>query len=99
MRLPALHENKSIVFISKIDTSFFDMPFKTMAIMKIILILLLAFSIKVNANGFEHTNPLRNNAPPDKTMSAPPIIKGVIRDENGNPLAGASVAVKGLGRT
>ena len=99
MRLPALHENKSIVFISKIDTSFFDMPFKTMAIMKIILILLLAFSIKVNANGSEHTSPLRNNAPPDITISAPPIIKGVIRDENGNPLAGASVAVKGLGRT
>ena len=33
----------------------------------------------------------------DVPVSAPPVIKGVIRDENGNPLSGASVVVKGAG--
>jgi hypothetical protein len=63
--------------------------------MKITLILLLAFCVKVHANGFVKLKKEISNT----TISAPPIIKGVIRDENGNPLAGASVSVKGLGRT
>jgi len=33
------------------------------------------------------------------TMPVPPLIKGVVRDANGSPLAGATVAVKGTNRS
>jgi TonB-linked SusC/RagA family outer membrane protein len=170
MLLTALREPERNAFIRKIHALISGMPFKTIAIMKITLILLFAFCIKVNANGFaqqislsEKNAPLKKifkqiqqqsgyhflytdemlqqgqlvsiavkdvplaivldkifaNQPLQYTIlektiivklkkeltsvevvpvSAPPVIKGVIRDENGNPLAGASVVVKGVGK-
>ena len=95
MRLPALTKDKRITLICNIDALFSSMSLQRMSTMKITLILLLALCVKVHANGFVKQKKEISNT----TISAPPIIKGVIRDENGNPLAGASVAVKGLGRT
>jgi hypothetical protein len=170
MLLTVLRELERNAFIRKIHAFISGMPFKTIAIMKITLILLFAFCMKVNANGFaqqislsEKNAPLKKifkqiqqqsgyhflytdemlqqgqsvsiavrdvplaivldkifaNQPlqytilektiivklkqelgsaKDVPVTAPPVIKGVIRDENGNPLAGASVVVKGVGR-
>src|SRR5215203_607005 len=109
MRLPASPKDKRITLACKNNALFLSVPFKTMAIMKLLLILLFPFCVKLHANGFGLQKTLSEKNPPlnkkeinstrNITIASPPIIKGVIRDENGNPLAGASVAVKGLGRT
>ena len=64
MLLTALREVERNAFIRKIHAFISGMPFKTIAIMKITLILLFAFCIKVNANGFAQQISLsEKNAP------------------------------------
>ncbi len=70
---------------------------RTKLFMNMLCAALLAVCLQVNANGLDGPGnlPLKNASLKEISLSPPVEIKGVVKDENGNPLAGVSVTVRG----